>query len=67
MFDDVVIVSLINSYYFKISVRLSSKIEIDLSQIVFFQANRFFLPVKKNHACFFLNKKKQLTPVASTQ
>ena len=56
MFDDVV-VSLMNSYYFKISVRLSAKAEIDLNLIVFFQANRFFLPVKKNHACFFLNKK----------
>ena len=53
MFDDVVIVSLMNSYYFKISVRLSSKIEIDLSQIVFFQANRFFLPVKKIMHVFF--------------
>ena len=56
MFDDVVIVSLMNSYYFKISVRLSSKIEIDLSQIVFFFSFRFFLPVKKKSCMFFLNK-----------
>ena len=53
MFDDVVIVSLMNSYYFKISVRLSSKIEIDLSQIVFFrQTDSFFLLKKIMHVFF---------------
>ena len=51
--DDVVIVSLMNSYYFKISVRLSSKIEIDLSQIVFFSGKQILSFCKKVMYVFF--------------